>query len=193
MVKSEVSKTSQVTADQLNTAFGKMKTEGDRYLEREGIVASDRYYKKSIDMRYKGQFHEVELPITEANISDEAINHFVEDFHQKHEELYAYRDVVETELINLRLAAYGRVVKPVRKTMLQKSADASKYVKGSRDVFFEEKVGFVPTMIYDGDQMEAGNIVEGPAIIEQRTTTIVVPPDARLEVTEYGDYLMKLK
>ena len=193
MVKSEVSKTSQVTADQLNTAFGKMKTEGDRYLEREGIVASDRYYKKSIDMRYKGQFHEVELPITEANISDEAINHFVEDFHQKHEELYAYRDVVETELINLRLAAYGRVVKPVRKTMLQKSADASKYVKGNRDVFFEEKVGFVPTMIYDGDQMEAGNIVEGPAIIEQRTTTILVPPDARLEVTEYGDYLMKLK
>jgi N-methylhydantoinase A len=193
MVKSEVSKTSQVAADQLNAAFGEMKTEGDRYLEREGIAAADRYYKKSIDMRYKGQFHEVELPISEADVSDEQINHFVEDFHQKHEELYAYRDVVETELINLRLAAYGRVVKPVRKTMPKKSADADKYIKGSRDVFFEEKLGFVATTIYDGDQMEAGNIVEGPAIIEQRTTTVVVPPDVRLEVTENGDYLMKLR
>jgi N-methylhydantoinase A/oxoprolinase/acetone carboxylase beta subunit len=41
--------------------------------------------------------------------------------------------------------------------------------------------------------MIAGNIVEGPAIIEQNTTTVVVPPMARLEVTEYGDYLMQLK
>jgi N-methylhydantoinase A len=193
MVKSVISKTSQVTADQLNGAFSEMKTEGDHYLNREGIADSDRYYRKSIDMRYKGQFHEVELPISEADVSDEEINHIVDDFHKKHEELYAYRDVVETELINLRLAAYGRVVKPVRKTMAQKSADASKYIKGNRDVFFEEKFGFVPTTIFDGDHMVAGNIVEGPAIIEQRTTTVVVPPDARLEVTEYGDYLMKLK
>jgi N-methylhydantoinase A/oxoprolinase/acetone carboxylase beta subunit len=40
--------------------------------------------------------------------------------------------------------------------------------------------------------MEAGNIVDGPAIIEQRTTTVIVPPHARLEVSEYGDYLMKV-
>lgn len=193
MVKSVVSKTSQVTADQLNASFSAMNAEGNHYLDREGIAASDRYYGKSIDMRYKGQFHEVELQISEAEVSDEGIKHIVEDFHKKHEELYAYRDVVETELINLRLAAYGRVVKPKRKTMAQKSTEASKYIKGSRDVFFEEKFGFVPTSIYDGDQMEAGNIVEGPAIIEQRTTTVVVPPDARLEVTEYGDYLMTLR
>jgi len=41
--------------------------------------------------------------------------------------------------------------------------------------------------------MDAGNIVEGPAIIEQKTTTVVVPPQSKLEVTKYGDYLMKLK
>jgi len=50
----------------------------------------------------------------------------------------------------------------------------------------------VPTTIYDGERMEAGNIVDGPAIIEQKTTTVIVPPRARLEVTKYGDYLMKV-
>jgi N-methylhydantoinase A len=170
-----------------------MKTEGDAYLEREGIVPNDRYYRKSIDMRYKGQFHEVELPISEADLSDEGIKHIIEDFHKKHEELYAYRDVVETEMINLRMAAYGKVVTPSRKAMIEKSADTSNYIKGKRDVYFEKKYGFVPTMIYDGDSMDAGNIVEGPAIIEQKTTTIVVPPQSKLEVTKYGDYLMKLK
>jgi len=77
--------------------------------------------------------------------------------------------------------------------MKEKSADVSGFVKGKRDVYFEEKLGFVPTTIYDGDRMIAGNVVNGPAIIEQRTTTVVVPPDARLEVTEFGDYLMKLE
>ena len=193
LVNSVVSKTSQVNADALNGAFLDMQSEGDKYLDREGITAADRYYRKSIDMRYKGQFHEVELPISEARLSDEGIDHIVEDFHKKHEELYAYRDVVETEMINLRLAAYGKVVTPARKTMKEKSADAAGFVKEKRDVYFEEKYGFVPTKIYDGDTMVAGNIVDGPAIIEQRTTTVVVPPDARLEVTEYGDYLMKLE
>jgi N-methylhydantoinase A len=182
-----------VNSGALNGAFVDMQSESDKYLEREGIAAIDRYYRKSIDMRYKGQFHEVELPISEAELSDDGIDHIVEDFHKKHEELYAYRDVVETEMINLRLAAYGKVVTPARRTMKEKSADVSGFVKGKRDVFFEEKFGFVPTTIYDGDRMVAGNIVVGPAIIEQRTTTVVVPPDARLEVTEYGDYLMKLE
>jgi N-methylhydantoinase A len=192
LVNSVVSKTDQVNAGDLNGAFEAMQSEGDKYLDREGIASIDRYYRKSIDMRYKGQFHEVELPISEAELSDEGINYIVEDFHKKHEELYAYRDVVETEMINLRLAAYGKVVTPTRKTMADKSTDVSGYVKGQRDVFFEEKFGFVPTTIYDGDRMIAGNLVDGPAVIEQRTTTVIVPPNARLEVTEYGDYLMKM-
>lgn len=193
LVRSIVSKTSQLSTNQLNQAFSEMKAEGDRYLEREGIPPMGRYYRKSIDMRYKGQFHEVELPISEAELNDEGINRVIESFHKKHEELYAYRDVVETEIINLRLAACGKVIPPARKAMATKSEDASKSIKGKRDVYFEEEYGFIPVTIYDGDTMEPGNRIEGPAVVEQRTTTIVVPPGARLKVTGYGDYLMKLE
>ena len=100
--------------------------------------------------------------------------------------------MVETEIINLRLVAFGKVVKPTRKEQASESSDASKHLKGKRDVFFEESEGFVSTPIYDGDTMRCGNIVEGPAIVEQRVTTVVVPPGARLEVTKYGDYIMDL-
>jgi len=193
LVRSVVTKTSQADPGMINDAFRDMKTVGDGYLEREGIAPGNRYYGKSIDMRYKGQFHEVELPISEAELTEAEIKHLIEAFHKKHEELYAYRDVVETEMINVRLAAYGEVVTPTRKAIAFTSSDASKYIKGKRDVYFEEKYGFVPTAIYDGDLMEVGNIVDGPAIIEQRTTTVVVPPGARLEVTTHGDYLMKLE
>jgi N-methylhydantoinase A len=143
-------------------------------------------------MRYLGQFHEVELPITEAELNSGVLQSIVQDFHKKHEELYAYseRDS-QTEMINLRLAAFGNVIPPARKVRTEAAMmDAERYIKGQRPVYFEDKQGFVPTFIYDGDAMIIGNIVEGPAIIEQETTSIVVPPDWRLDVTEYGDFLM---
>jgi N-methylhydantoinase A len=193
LVRSVVAKTGEADVGTLNEVFRNLKMLGNGYLEREGIASKDRYYRKSIDMRYKGQFHEVELPISEAELSKEEIHHIIEDFHKKHEELYAYRDEVDTEMINLRLAAFGKVVPPTRKARPFNSQDPSKYIKGQREVYFEDKYGFVPTFIYDGDQLAVGNIVKGPAIVEQRTTTTVVPPDARLEVTTYGDYLMVLE
>jgi N-methylhydantoinase A len=150
LVRSVVAKTSQLGACLLNDFFHDMKTEGDGYLEREGIVADDRYYAKSIDMRYKGQFHEVELPISEAELTEEAIKHIIDDFHKKHEELYAYRDTVETEMINMRLAAYGKVVTPTRKTMAEKSTDAGKHIKGKRDVYFEKNMVLYPLRFMTG-------------------------------------------
>jgi N-methylhydantoinase A len=193
LVRSVVTKTGEANVNGLNAAFGEMGAQGDSYLEREGIEPQDRYYHKSIDMRYKGQFHEVEVPISEALITAESLEQIVEDFHDKHEELYAYRDEGDTEMINLRMACFGRVVPPRRKALGNGgSMDPARFVKGQREVYFEEKFGFVPTFVYDGEQMEVGNIVEGPAIIEQKTTTVVVPPEARLEVTRYGDYLMTL-
>ena len=193
LVRSIILKTNEADVGMFNEAFRDLRMLGNGYLEREGIASKDRYYRKSIDMRYKGQFHEVELPISEAELSKEEIHHIIEDFHRKHEELYAYRDEVETEMINLRLAAFGKVVPPTRKAKPFHSQDPSKNIKGQRDVYFEEKYGFVPTFIYDGDLLAVGNIIKGPAIVEQRTTTTVVPPDARLEVTTYGDYLMMLE
>ena len=67
----------------------------------------------------------------------------------------------------------------------------SKYQKGTRDVWFEE-TGYVSTPIYDGDDMLAGIKVIGPCVIEQRTTTIVVPPEYSVEVSEYGDFIMNV-
>ena len=66
-------RTGEADIGALNEVFRNMKRLGNGYLEREGIASKDKYYRKSIDMRYKGQFHEVELPISEAELSAEEI------------------------------------------------------------------------------------------------------------------------
>jgi N-methylhydantoinase A/oxoprolinase/acetone carboxylase beta subunit len=70
--------------------------------------------------------------------------------------------------------------------------DAGDFKKGEREAFFEESDGFVAASVYDGEAMKVGNVVEGPAIIELKTTTIVVPPNANLEATPYGSFLVEL-
>lgn len=192
LVRTVVARTNAVDFNVLNEAYQDMERIANETLDRERIPVEDRYFTRAMDMRYKGQFHEVEVPAPEGTLTSKEMEQVVQEFHQKHEALYAYRDVVETEIINLRLVAFGKVVKPTRKEQASESSDASKHLKGKRDVFIEESEGFVSTPIYDGDTMRCGNIVEGPAIVEQRVTTVVIPPGARLEVTKYGDYIMDL-
>ncbi|MFC1995303.1 hydantoinase/oxoprolinase family protein [Chloroflexota bacterium] len=191
-VKSVIVRTSSADLSKLRDIFDEMNGKGDEYLDREGIASEDRYFKASMDMRYKSQFYQVGVPISPDELTTEGMKQVVERFHQKHESLYAYRDVVDTEIINLRLAAYGKVVVPSRREQPFVAKDASKHLKTRRKVFFEEAGKFVTAPIYDGDALECGNVIEGPAIVEQKTTTIVVPPETRLESTSYLDYLMYL-
>ena len=61
--------------------------------------------------------------------------------------------------------------------MEEGGTDASHAVTEERDVFFEENNGYVPTKIYARSKLLAGNIVPGPAIVEQLDSTIVIPPN----------------
>jgi len=191
-VTSVISRSSLIDPAMLREAYAAMKKAGNETLERESVKPEDRYFMGSIDMRYEAQYHEIEIPVDEGELTKEGIPAIVDRFHDRHEELYDYRDVTDTEMINLRLAACARVVTPPRKEETPVTRDESKYLKMKRDVYFEEEGGFVTTPIYDGDAMEVGSVIYGPAVVEQRTTTIVVPPEAKLEVNSYGDYMMEL-
>ena len=185
-------RTNTINLEDLNSVYRELEAEAHQLLKREKIAEGDRYFRRAIDIRYLGQFHEVEIDVPNGIIKQEELTEVVNRFHQKHESLYAYRDTADTEIINVRLTGFGKVPKPSLQEAPFQGKDASKYICGKRDVFFEEAGGFIATPIYDGDAMGYGNYLEGPAIVEQKTTTIVIPPGYTLEVGKYGDYLMKV-
>ena len=190
-VRTVTTTTAAIDFDRINELYQEMEMEANKMLDIEGIVEGDRSFNRTMDMRYIGQFHEVEVTVPSGTLTAEHIPGIVEHFHERHETLYAYRDVVPTEIINLRLTAFGRVTKPFLREWVYGEKDASRYIKSKREVYFEE-TGLTLTPIYDGDQMEYGNFIEGPAIVEQKTTTIVVPPGCSLELGKYGDYLIEV-
>lgn len=198
LVRSVLLRVREIDLDFVNRIYDEMRTLGDQYLEREKVPLADRYFVRSMDMRYKGQYHELEIFLPEMpwKLTKEYIEKASEDFHRKHEQLYSYRDVTDIEVINLRLAACGRVMRPPRKQLPAAGQDPSRAKKEySRKVYFstDERLASFDTPIYDGDVLEVGNRVDGPAIVEQRVTTIVVPPGSRLEVLPTGDFLLTLE
>ncbi len=191
-VRSITARTGTVDLRLLNDTFEAMKELGDSYLSREGIDPSGRYYRRFLEMRYKGQYHELEVPVPDGPLDAGRLAQIVEAFHQLHEAYYSYRDVTDTEIINARLSAYGKVHTPPMQPKPFVSRDATRHIKGHREVYFEEDGHLVPTPIYDGDAMEVGNTLRGPAVIELSTTTVVLPPGATLEVTPYESFLIEL-
>jgi N-methylhydantoinase A len=71
----------------------------------------------------------------------------------------------------------------------QGTKDASRALKHQREAFFEEAGGLIETRVYDGERLLGGNVLEGPSIVEEKTTTIVIPPGFRIIVDEYGNYI----
>ena len=85
--------------------------------------------------------------------------------------------------------AIGQIEPPKLQPMEKNNEDPSAALKGHRDAYFEETKGFTKTNVYDGDKLTHGHILVGPCIVEERMTTIVIPPGNKMRVGEYGDYI----
>jgi N-methylhydantoinase A len=110
-------------------------------------------------------------------------------FHARHDALYGYSmPGAPVELINLRVAARGLTSKPDFARSEQAGDDPSAARKRERRAYFDG--GFQEVVVFDGLRLRNGNVVPGPAIVEQPTTTIVVPSDYQLTVDDYDNYLI---
>lgn len=182
--KVDCNKVGQICREMVDEATATLRTEG---IPEKNIIPEFK-----ADMRYLGQFNEVSvsLPMSaEGIVREQDMSYLLEMFHARHDALYGYSMAgAATELINLRLQARGETVKPAFKPSPNHGQDASKALKNNRQVFFDN--GFVNTPVYDGLTLHHGNMIFGPAIIEEPTTTIVVPPEYNLQCDPYDNYIM---
>jgi N-methylhydantoinase A len=170
-----------------------LENEGEKILSAEHIPPGRRSYRFSLDLRYVGQYHEVNV-----EVDKEYIKAFDEDaikdaFHNLHDRLYGYslkEEGTDVELVNLRMTAIGKTEKPVFREEKYRGRDAKDCLKGERRVFIPSEMDFLPVFVFDGDKMGYGNYIKGPAIIEQVNTTIFVPPEYQIECDRYGSYLL---
>ncbi len=141
--------------------------------------------QRAADLRYGGQSFELTVPVDDS-FDPAAVE---ARFHAAHETAYGYRMDDPVELVNLRATAtVGR--DPVDVIY---GGDDDDPIKGTRSAFFDD--GFHETTVYDREGMRSGSAFDGPAILEQNESTVVVPPawsgavrpDGTVVLTRGGD------
>ncbi len=184
---------SLVDFEVINGAIRAMREMALATFREEQVRDTDVTLDFSADLRYVGQFNEVEVPGFDTGVADtSAWEKLVGQFHRLHDDRFGYSmPHAEVELINLRLSATGATKKPQTQKHKLGSPAADHARKGERPAWFDNRMTTVP--VYDGLALRPGNQLPGPAIIEQPTTTIVLPGNTQLGCDEWGNYLLETK
>lgn len=163
---------------------------------REGTDIKDVVLTRTMDLRYRGQVHELEALVPGGGLGPEDMNKVVDHFEKVYEDRYgkgtAYK-AAGIEAITYRITGIKRIPKPVFTKHKLESEDASHAIKDNRKVYFSESGGYTLTRIYDRNKLRAGNVVGGPAIIEVEDTTVVIHPEQTARVDEYLNIVMQCK
>lgn len=180
----------RVDTDEVNALFRDMAATAGSTLKSEAVPAERIEIRYSADLRYIGQFNEVEVALPQGGeLADESVKELCAAFHLKHDSLYGYSmPDAGVELINLRITARGKTDKPAQEKYDRSGVDPDHALIGARNAWFDD--GFTDTPVYDGLKLVNGNRITGPAIVVQPTTTIIIPPDFALLCDEYNNYLM---
>lgn len=176
--------------------FAEMRHEGKQLLMSEGIKESEIEYVYSLDLRYVKQYHEVEVVISEAEVSGFDTASMADRFHPAHNRLYGYSledQGTPVELINMRLVCIGKTEKPKFQEQPYVGEDPSKAFKKSRGAYLPFQKIFRDVPVFNGLALQFGNRIEGPAIIEQVNTTTFVTPEFNVLTDRYGSFTMFVK
>ncbi|MBR0640150.1 hydantoinase/oxoprolinase family protein [Bacillus safensis] len=128
------------------------------------------------DARYQGQAFEIELPLSIDWLKQEQdIHQLIEAFHKLHQRQYGHRDDhAKIEFTHLRVRVIGETP-PLPFSPVQESRGQSLKPNEYRRIFIEEKE--YGASVYNRDTLAVGSIVNGPAVIEQDDTTILILPN----------------
>jgi N-methylhydantoinase A len=146
--------------------------------------------KRTADMRYAGQFHEIEIPLPSRFNSPEDVEAVVKAFHARHKELYTFDVPIRgVDFLTFRLKATAARKFDLRIVPLPPGGkDPKAALKRVRPCFFGND--WVETPSYHGERLLAGNMIPGPALIEEKATTVVIPRGFTCTVDAGGIYML---
>src|SRR2546429_8457515 len=176
-----------------NALLSEMEVQGQTLLEKSGILPEHISHRRVVDMRYVGQGHEIQVPLPTGRLSGESIPTIIKSFEEIYRRLYErLSQSVPVEIINWRVTSSG----PAPQVRLQVVENEPKVAqtarKGSRKAYFPELGGYHVVSVYDRYALLPGTSFAGPAIVEERESTVIVGPDCRFRIDKQRNLIVEL-
>ncbi len=190
-VQTVVSRHTHLDLDRVRGAYAALEALARTALDGEGFPRAQQRLLRTADLRYAGQAFEVRVPVTDAALDAAAAEEVARAFHETHRRLYGYdfaddpRQAVEW--VNLRVSGVGPIRRPDLVELPAGTGGTDRAVTGTRPVFFAD---WIDTPTYDRSLLGRGDVVAGPAIIEEFGSTVPVHPGFAATVDAHGNLLL---
>jgi N-methylhydantoinase A/oxoprolinase/acetone carboxylase beta subunit len=139
-------------------------------LDADAIPENERHIELAADMHYKGQAFELTVPFRALRLDEPALSALISDFHDLHRQRFSYSNPGSAvEIVSLRASAIGRLAKPAAKPPAARDGGQR---PGTRKVWLAGR--WQDIAVWNRDDLAVGANVEGPAVIEEAYTSVLL-------------------
>jgi N-methylhydantoinase A len=190
-VRSYPTRIADIDFDRMNRLLSEMEAEGEAALLRG--ESGDVRVERVAEMKYVDQVHYCDVTMPEGPFTEESASELAERFHAKHEQLYTYSEPDnEPEILAVRSSAVIERRQQAPATIVEESAAAPAPIRGTRLVLMPGESDPIDVPVLNGAVLQPSMTVTAPAIIEEETTTILVPRGGSVRVDARGFVVLTL-
>ena len=175
--------------DEIEAIYQAMEDEGRAAIGASQIRPEQLVFERAADMRYVGQEHAVtvDLPHSHFEARDRAA--IKQHFDEVHRVRYGTAAPQEpADIVSLRVTVLGRMRKPPRHEVASGQAQPEPdALRAHKPVYFRSAGQAVSTPVYRRDRLKSGNVIEGPALVEEHASTTVLQPGDTARVDAFGN------
>jgi N-methylhydantoinase A len=190
-VQTVVSRHADLDLGRVASVYAELEDRARAALDAEGFGRDEQRMQRTADLRYVGQAFEVRVPVSDGDLDADATELVAQAFHAAHRQLYGYDFAADprqaVEWVNLRVSGIGPIRRPDLVELPPADGGTDRAVTGGRRVFFDD---WLDTPTYDRTSLAAGDVVSGPAIIEEFGSTVPVHPGFAATVDRFGNLLL---
>ncbi len=185
-IRTLVRQQSNADSAEIDGAWAELEAQGQHEIAAEGVAEDAIQVARSADVRYVGEGHEVPVSVPAGLTGEAAVSHVWAEFHKVHMQTFgfAYEDEQDVELVNLRIQAIGRIHRP--SVAEPDVASAAPTVSAGRQVYWRGQ-GWAECDIYRRETLAPGHTLDGPLIVEEYGSTVVVPDGWRVGADAHGN------
>lgn len=178
--------------DILEADYAGLISQGRDAVDRTGALLDGLEVQRRADMRFRGQGFDVVVDLPEGPYSRERQDEIADAFLRSYNRLYSRApEDVRIEIVNIRV----EVRAPITRNTIDFSAGRVRggdALKGHRPVYFPEEEGYVETQVLDRSSLVPDHEYDGPAIVEEPESTLVVGPGARFRTRPEGHIVVDM-
>jgi N-methylhydantoinase A len=183
-------------AGRVSALLRAVRAKGDAFLKATGFAPEKRSFEFSFQGRYLYQSWDIEVPFAFPGdaLGPDDLATLLAAFHQMHERIYTIKDEEEVvEFTTWKVRAIGDTGGASRRGHGLAGRGDRPTPKGRRPVYLGVADGMTEIPVFDGRSIGAGAIIDGPAIIEEPTTTFLLLSGQRAETDAYGNYIAEIR